>query len=140
MIAIDTSVLIDLFGEDAPANSAEGCIRDALSRGPVVLCDIVVTEISAGLGHGAEIMDVIEEMGMSYLAVERRAAVRAGQMQRRYRQRLPSQAATGGVRRTVSDFIVGAHALLQCSALITRDAGFFREYFKGLKVIEPKAA
>jgi hypothetical protein len=26
-----------------------------------------------------------------------------------------------------------------CDALITRDAGFFRDYFKGLKVIEPKA-
>jgi hypothetical protein len=29
--------------------------------------------------------------------------------------------------------------LLQCSALITRDAGFFRDYFKGLRVIVPKA-
>ena len=38
------------------------------------------------------------------------------------------------------DFIVGAHALLQCNGLITRDAGFFRDYFKGLKVIVPKAA
>jgi hypothetical protein len=28
--------------------------------------------------------------------------------------------------------------LLQCTALITRDAGFFRDYFKGLKVIVPK--
>jgi predicted nucleic acid-binding protein len=44
------------------------------------------------------------------------------------------------VQRTVPDFIVGAHALLQCSALITRDAGFFRDYFKGLKVIVPKAS
>ena len=38
-----------------------------------------------------------------------------------------------------SDLLIGAHALLQCSALITRDAGFFRDYFKGLKVIVPKA-
>ena len=52
-------------------------------------------------------------------------------MQRRYRSR-------GGRRqRTVPDFIVGAHALLQCSALITRDDGFFRDYFKGLKLIVP---
>jgi predicted nucleic acid-binding protein len=39
----------------------------------------------------------------------------------------------------VADFLVGAHALLQCQGLITRDAGFFRDYFKGLKVIVPKA-
>jgi len=140
MIAIDTSVLIDLLGEDAMADAAEMCVRDALSHGPVVLCDIVVSEITAGLGHGAEIMDVVEEMGMSYLPVERRAAIRAGEMQRRYKQRLRSTGATQAVQRTVPDFIVGAHALLQCSALITRDAGFFRDYFKGLKVIVPKAS
>jgi predicted nucleic acid-binding protein len=54
-------------------------------------------------------------------------------MQRRHRTR------SGEPRRAVSDFFVGAHALLQCNALITRDAAFFRDYFKGLKVIVPKA-
>jgi predicted nucleic acid-binding protein len=39
----------------------------------------------------------------------------------------------------VADFLVGAHALLQCHGLITRDAGFFRDYFKGLKLIVPQA-
>ncbi len=140
MIAIDTSVLIDLLGEDARADAAELSLRDALAHGPVVLCDVVVSEITAGLGHGAEIMDVVEEMGMSYLPVERKSAIRAGEMQRRYKQRLRTLGKTGqAVQRTVPDFIVGAHALLQCSALITRDAGFFRDYFKGLKVIVPKA-
>ena len=139
MIAIDSSVLIDLLGEDARAGAAELSLRDALAHGPVVLCDVVVSEITAGLGHGAEIMDAVEEMGMSYLPVERKSAIRAGEMQRRYKQRLRTLGQTGlAVQRTVPDFIVGAHALLQCSALITRDAGFFRDYFKGLKVIVPK--
>ena len=140
MIAIDSSVLIDLLGEDAMAGAAEVCVRDALARGPVVLCDVVVSEITAGLGHGADIMDVVEEMGMRYLPVERKAAIRAGEMQRRYKQRVRSLEKDASGLRTVPDFIVGAHALLQCSALITRDAGFFRDYFKGLKVIVPKAA
>jgi predicted nucleic acid-binding protein len=141
MIAVDTSVLIDLLGEAASADAAEASLREALALGPVVLCDVVVSEITAGLGHGAEIMDVVEEMGVSYLAVERKSAIRAGEMQRRYKERLRAQGrATEAVQRTVPDFLVGAHALLQCSALITRDAGFFRDYFKGLKVIVPKAS
>ncbi|MDO5610488.1 MAG: type II toxin-antitoxin system VapC family toxin [Pseudomonadota bacterium] len=140
MIAIDSSVLIDLLGEDAAmADAAEQAVRDALAIGPVVLCDVVVSEITAGLGHGAEIMDVVEDMGMQYLPVERRTAIRAGEMQRRFNERRRAGKA-GATARTVPDFIVGAHALLQCTALITRDAGFFRDYFKGLKVIVPKSA
>lgn len=140
MIAIDSSVLIDLLGENpGMADAAEQCLRDALAQGPVVLCDVVVSEVTAGLGHGAELMDVVEEMGMSYSPVERRSAIRAGEMQRRYKERRRAAGIAGNLPRTVPDFIVGAHALLQCDALITRDAGFFRDYFKGLKVIVPKA-
>lgn len=141
MIAIDTSVLIDLLGDNpGTADAAESCLRDALVLGPVVVCDVVVSEITAGLGHGADIMDVVEDMGLRYLPVERRAAVRAGEMQRRYNQRRRTSGQAEAAPRTVPDFIVGAHALLQCSALITRDAGFFRDYFKGLKVIVPTPA
>ena len=141
MIAIDTSVLIDLLGDDARmADAAERCVRDALAEGPVVLCDVVVSEITAGLGHGTDIMDVVEEMGMRYVPVERRAAIRAGEMQRRFNQRRRAGQGAGVSPRTGPDFIVGAHALLQCAGLITRDAGFFRDYFKGLKIIVPKAS
>jgi predicted nucleic acid-binding protein len=140
MIAVDSSVLIDLLGDGPLAGGAEACLRQALSSGPVVVCDIVVSEITAGLGHGAEIMDVVEEMGVRFVPVDQRAAVRAGEMQRRYAERMRAKGDTGAAPRTVPDFIVGAHALLQCSALITRDAGFFRDYFKGLKLIVPKPA
>ncbi|MFT4248693.1 MAG: type II toxin-antitoxin system VapC family toxin [Pseudomonas sp.] len=140
MIAIDSSVLIDLLGEDETrVDAAEGCVREALAQGPVVLCEVVASEITAGLGFGADIMDVVEEMGMSFLPIERRAAIRAGEMQRRYNQRRTAPG-TAVPARTVPDFLVGAHAMLQCSALITRDAGFFRDYFKGLKIIVPKPA
>ncbi len=41
-------------------------------------------------------------------------------------------------RQRASTETAGAHALLQCTALITRDARFFRDYFKGLKLIVPR--
>jgi hypothetical protein len=135
MVAIDSSVLIDLLaGDDGAAEGAEASLRECLSAGPVAVCDVVLAEVTTALRDGAEVLGVLEEMGLSFHATEAKAAVRAGEMQRRYRQR-------GGKRqRTVPDFLVGAHALLQCNALITRDAGFFRDYFKGLKVIVPKAS
>ncbi|MEO5697174.1 MAG: type II toxin-antitoxin system VapC family toxin [Burkholderiaceae bacterium] len=133
MIAVDSSILVELLTGSAQADSAEAALREALALGPVVVCDVVVAEVSSSLRDGDQAMQALEEMGIGFAEVERKAAIRAGEMQRRYRAR-------GGNRlRTVPDFIVGAHALLQCSALITRDAGFFRDYFKGLKVIVPKA-
>jgi predicted nucleic acid-binding protein len=140
MIAVDTNVLIDLLGDDLRADAAESCVRDALMLGPVAVCDVVVSEITAGLGHGAEIMDVVEDMGLRYLPIERRAAIRAGEMQRRFTQRRNRAAGQWQAPRTVPDFLVGAHALLQCDGLITRDAAFFRDYFKGLKLIVPGQA
>lgn len=137
MIAIDSSVLIDLLGDDARADAAEACLRLALGIGPVVVCDVVVSEVTSALGHGSEVMDVVEEMGIRFAAIDQRAAVRAGEMQRKYQRRLRGTAPLPVAPRTIPDFLVGAHAMLQCRGLITRDAEFFRDYFKGLKVIEP---
>lgn len=139
MIAVDTSVLIDLLGDDARADAAEAVLRLALSSGPVVVCDVVVSEVTAGLGHGSQVMDVLEEMGLRFLALDQRSAIRAGEMQRKYKLRQPASPGAPLTRRTVPDFLVGAHAMLQCDALITRDDGFFRDYFKGLKLIKPGA-
>ena len=107
MIAVDTSVLVDYIGDGPSAAAAEDALRLALSAGPVVACEIVVSEVIAGLGHAERL---------------RRGTEGA---------RLP---------RSVPDFLIGAHALLQCQGLITRDDAFFRDYFKGLKVIVPKAS
>jgi predicted nucleic acid-binding protein len=139
MIAIDTSVLIDLLGDDPRAEAAEDTLRGALSHGPVVACEIVVSEVVAGLGHGSVVIDALDEAGIGFSPLEFRSAVRAGEMQRRYKERAGSGARPPVGPRSVPDFLIGAHALLQCRGLITRDAGFFRDYFKGLKVIVPKA-
>lgn len=134
MIAVDSSVLIEILIGAPQAEAAESALRGALALGPVVICDVVVAEVCSSLYDGDQSMQVLEDMGISFAAVERKAAIRAGEMQRRYRAR------AGTLMRTVPDFIVGAHALLQCNALITRDADFYRDYFKGLKVIVPLSA
>ena len=139
MIALDTNILIDLLGDDVRADAAEAALRLALTNGPVVVCDVVLSELTAGLGSGSEVLDVLEDMGVRFMAIDQRAAVRSGEMQRKYNERMRAAGHLNLINRTVPDFLVGAHALLQCSALITRDASFFRDYFKGLKVIVPTA-
>lgn len=133
MIALDASVLIDvLIGDPMYAESSEQCIADALARDDVVVCEAVVAEVQAMLDTQDSVMDTLNALGIRYQSSHEAAAMRAGHMIRRFRSR-------GGQReRIVADFLIGAHALLQCDALITRDDAFFRDYFKGLKLIVPR--
>ena len=45
----------------------------------------------------------------------------------------------GGAGHRIGEFMVGAHAMLQCDGLVTWNDAFYRDYFKGLKLIVPQA-
>ena len=133
MIAIDSSALIDVLTDDPlHGERSSAKLQSALERDDVVVCDIVLAEIATKIQPVEDLLDALAELRVNFSATSEQAALRAGIMQRRFLER-------GGHRRdrVVSDFIIGAHALLQCNALITRDQGFFRDYFKGLKIINP---
>lgn len=131
MIAIDAPVLVELLADGPHADAVEATLRQALGAGRVVVCDAALAQVSAALRNGADALAALEEMGVHYSAVEAKSALRAGEMQRRQRQRT-------GEPHPISEFMIGAHALLQCDALIAFDADFYRDYFKGLKLIVPR--
>jgi predicted nucleic acid-binding protein len=59
------------------------------------------------------------------------AAYVAGQMFKAYRK-------SGGTRLApLPDFFIAAHAALCGYQLLSRDAGFFRNYYPALKLIHP---
>ena len=133
MIAIDAPVLVQLLTDGPEADAAEACLRQCLGNGKVVVSDAALAELCAALRNGAEALGALEEMGIHYHPVEAKSALRAGEMHRRHRQR------NAGDSRRIDDFMVGAHALLQCDGLITWNDTFYRDYFKGLKLIVPQA-
>nr|WP_272494104.1 type II toxin-antitoxin system VapC family toxin [Stenotrophomonas mori] len=124
--------MIELLSDGARADAVEACLRQALVGGRVVVCGTTLAEICAALRGGAQVQEALEEMGIHFSPLEAKSALRAGEMHRRQRQR-------DGGGRSLDDFLVGAHALLQCDGLITWNDRFFRDYFKGLKLIVPHA-
>ena len=132
MIAVDSPVLIELLSNGPQADAEEACLRQSLVGGRVVICEVTLAEICASLRGGAEVQEALEEMGIHFSPLEAKSALRAGEMHRRHRQR-------GTGQRGLNEFLVGSHALLQCDGLISWNDRFFRDYFKGLKLIVPQA-
>ena len=133
MIAVDTPILFDiLIGDPRHAEASETCVGEALARDEVVVCAAVVAEVQAMLDTSEDLMDILSSVGIRFEPMTESAGMCAGHMNKRYRSR-------GGKRseRVSADFLIGAHALMQCTGLITRDPGFYRDYFKGLKLIVP---
>lgn len=132
--AVDTNVLLDVFGADAKFGTASAqALRRCLGEGALVACEAVWAETATAFAKSDRFRRAMADLGVAFEALREEAAVRAAEAWRRYRAR-------GGRRaRIASDFLIGAHALAAADRLLTRDHGFYRRYFAGLKVLDPAA-
>jgi hypothetical protein len=132
--ALDANILIDLGLEDSVrARQAAQALDDSGSAGKLVVCDIVLAEFARGLAESADPAAWIRDRGVEFDPIGEETAVRAGRMQARFESRTGRPS-----RRPIADFLIGSHALLQADRLLTRDRGFYRDYFRSLRLVEPK--
>lgn len=131
--AIDTNILLDIFLADPVYGaSSEKFLQQCINEGRICACDIVWTEVAAVFPTQQECEQAMAVLGVEFSAMTQETALKASDYWRYYRK-------NGGTRsRVAADFLIGAHSILQADRLLTRDKGFFRDYFKSLKVLIPK--
>jgi predicted nucleic acid-binding protein len=130
--AVDTSVLLDLFGADhAFGSRSREALRSCIAQGRLVACEVVWTEVATFFSPAADARKAMERLGIDFSALTLETALEASKAWKAYRKQ-------GGQRTLVAaDFLIGAHALCQADRLLTRDRGFYRAYFKRLTIVDP---
>ncbi|MHB0980614.1 MAG: type II toxin-antitoxin system VapC family toxin [Thermoleophilia bacterium] len=131
-ILVDTSVLLDILTEDpvwypwSAATLAECAEISTLAVNPVIYA-----EVSMGFERIEDVEEALPAGLFARLPLPWEAAFLAGTSFLRYRR-------AGGVKRSpLPDFFIGAHALVERMALVTRDPARHRTYFPGLRLIAP---
>ena len=129
--AVDSNVLFDLFLTDSPHHSqALQWLKDAHDGGHLFVCDIVYAELVPAFDDRLVLDGALREIGLSLSSVNSSIAYEAGLRWKQYRR-------AGGPRtRIITDFLIGAHALVTADAFPTRDRGFFATYFPELRNFE----
>lgn len=132
MTLVDTNVLLDLVTDDRRwADWSIAQLEAASLRGPLLINDVVYSELSVRYERIEDLEDFVEAAGLELHPMPRAALFLAGKVFARYRR-------SGGTRTGVlPDFFIGAHAAISGLPLLTRDVGRYRSYFSGLTLIAP---
>lgn len=130
--AVDSNILIDIFANDPIfQQKSENALKQCLQNGVVCSCEIAWAETAITFHNNADFLDMVRAIDIEFSALSEKSVLAAASVWRAYRK-------AGGKRdKLPPDFLIGAHAMIQCDRLLTRDRGFYRQYFSDLKIIEP---
>ena len=133
--AVDTNVLLDiLVPNEEFFDLSAAALERAATAGSLVVCGIVYSELSVHFQTQAQCDSFLRQTDIRVEALNRSACFLASRVWRAYRKQ-------GGRRnRILPDFLIGAHAQVQASQLLSRDRGFYREMFPSLRLVAPSSS
>jgi hypothetical protein len=129
---VDSSVLLDLFGDDPVWGDWSGAhLARAFDAGPVVINPLIFAELSVGFERIEDLDDALPPQ-ISREDLPWEAAFLAGRCFVQYRR-------AGGTRRSpLPDFYIAAHAATTGRTLLTRDRPRHVDVLPSLHVVSPE--
>jgi predicted nucleic acid-binding protein len=134
--AIDTNVLVYLWSSDEQVSvPAREALEYAYARGALVITGVVHAELLAAPGRDREFIDrFLSETGITVdWSIDEPIWRLAGESFSVYAERR-RRSGDGAPRRILADFVIGAHAVLRASVLLTGDDRFYRTTFPSIAV------
>ena len=130
-LAVDSSALYAIIKGEPAAESWFDYVADLGRHERLILCEVTFAELSPFFDDHATLFTRLETFGVEFDPIQPDTAFIAGQIFSDYRR-------SGGPRLSlIPDFLVGAHALNQADGLLAADRGYFRQYFRGLRILQP---
>lgn len=153
IVAVDTNILLDVLLDDqAHASASKRAIERYVDRAKLIVCETVVAELASQFSADAELYAFLSDTSLQLVHADVKALSLAGNRWKTYaRSRVdgilcPScgkkmEISCAACKKKISirqhilsDFLIGAHALTHADILLSRDRGFYRTYFKDLKI------
>ena len=129
--AVDTNILLDVFLPDEKfASDSSKLLKLAYDEGALIICAIVYAELVPQFEGRSILERTLATINVTLSPVDTEVTFLAGEKWKAYRR-------SGGKReRIITDFLIGAHALIKAERFLSRDRGFYKSYFPELPLVE----